>query len=481
MKALGPRMTLALLPAAAVMLGTVGAAPPAVPMESSLPPHAPDAYETPRGPAFLGAAPAPLASALARGDLHAAAQVVLEPREAVVQLRDGQRYTGFLIERTPERVVLRIAGIDTHFRDEMIDRVIVLPSIHERYLSMRAAIGAEDVDQLLMLVEWLRVREQWDLALHEVDQVLAVQPGHPEARRLRLLISSQKDLAERARKRAEEMRRRNQEAGGEESAPTPRPAPAVRERPVPAHPMPRPLSDFPLLDEQQINLIKVYEIDLADPPRILIDRATITRLITEYGEDPAMPQTREGQQALYRMAPIRVLELMFRARARDLYGEVRVLDHPRAMRQFRDTLHRSWIINSCATTRCHGGTDAGRLMLHNRRPGSDQTLYTNFLILERFVLADGTPLINYDEPARSPLLHMGLPRDISRYPHPEVIPPGGRADTWRPTFRSTTDRRFQDATEWILSMYRPRPDYPVEYIPPSGKSDAPVAAEPVGR
>ena len=35
---------------------------------------------------------------------------------------------------------------------------------------------------------------------------------------------------------------------------------------------------------------------------------------------------------------------------------------------------------------------------------TDQVAYTNFLILERFKLDNGMPLINYAEPARSPLL-----------------------------------------------------------------------------
>jgi hypothetical protein len=168
---------------------------------------------------------------------------------------------------------------------------------------------------------------------------------------------------------------------------------------------------------------------------------------------------------------------MFRVRARDLYGEVKVLDHPRSMQQFRDQVHRSWVVNSCATTRCHGGSDAGRLMLSSRRQASDAAVYTNFLILERFRLEDGTPLINYDDPARSPLLHLGLPRDISRFPHPVVPTQDGRGDLWRPVFRNPGDRRFQEAIDWMNAMYRPRPEYPVDYTPPTGETapeEAPI-------
>jgi hypothetical protein len=437
------------------------------------PPYAPDAYEPPAS----APSQSPVLVALSRGDLQAATQAVLEPREAVVQLRDGQRFSGILVERTPERVVLKIAGIDTPIRDELIDRVMVLPPVRERYLAMRAALEPEDIRGILLLVEWLRAREQWDLALYEVDQVLTTFPNDPEARRLRLLIISQRNLADRARQRAEEAAReqpgRNAGGEGEGSEAGLPPAPAGGLRPRTAPPAPVDDGDFPLLTDAQINLIKVYELDLSSPPRLLIDRSTITRLITEYGEDPQMPRTREDQAMLYRASPARVLDLMFRVRARNLYSEVKVLDQPRSMRLFRDEVHRSWIINSCATTRCHGGSEAGRLRLYNRRPGSDQTVYTNFLILERFRLADGTPLINYDDPARSPLLHMGLPRAGSRYPHPPVPAADGRADLWRPTFRNAVDRRFIEATEWINSMYRPRPEYPIEYTPPTSSELAP--------
>src|SRR3954470_15005203 len=58
-------------------------------------------------------------------------------REAVVTLKDGQKYTGELIERTTERVVLRISNIDTPIPIGMVDRVDILPPLLERYRAMR--------------------------------------------------------------------------------------------------------------------------------------------------------------------------------------------------------------------------------------------------------------------------------------------------------------------------------------------------------
>jgi hypothetical protein len=132
------------------------------------------------------------------------------------------------------------------------------------------------------------------------------------------------------------------------------------------------------------------------------------------------------------------------------------------MKLFRDHVHAAWLVNNCATTRCHGGSAAGRLQLSNWRATSEESVYTNFLILERFKTEDGDSLINYEEAERSVLLQMGLPREDARTPHPAV--PG-----WSPVFRTRENRRFKQALEWIGAMYRPRPDYPIEYVPPGDR------------
>ena len=369
-------------------------------------------------------------------------------REAVVVLKDGQRFSGFLVGRQQDRTVLRIAGIDTPIKNTLIDRVEVLPPVEERYKEMRSVIDDTDVERLLLLAEWLRVRGQWDLALHELDQVLAVSPGHPDAERLRTLVASQRDLALR-----------------------PRPDRPKAEQPQFAPQEPQ--ADFPLLSPEEINLIKVYEVDLKNPPRLVIPRETIDQLLQMYKGDRRVPQTPEEQAMLYRASPTRVLDLMFRLRARELYGQVHVVDQPRSMRLFRDDVHRTWILNSCATARCHGGAEAGRLQLFTKRPNTEPTVYTNFIILDRYRLADGKSLINYEEPASSPLLQMGLPREQSTYPHPVIPSAEGRGDLWRPFFRNKDDLRFTQAVEWIKSMYQPRPEYPIEYRPPTPEAITP--------
>jgi len=191
-----------------------------------------------------------------------------------------------------------------------------------------------------------------------------------------------------------------------------------------------------------------------------------------------MPATKVEREAFKHKPSAEILDMMFRVGARELYGQVEVIGNPESMRAFRDRVHSAWLINSAATTRCHGGKQGGRLLLTNRKPGSNESLYTNFLILERFRTREGDPLINYAQPERSVLLEMGLPRDEAIYPHPDV--PG-----WRPVFLTREDRAYQRAVEWIRMMYQPRPAYPLEYTPPGDHSTRPEsgakAPDPVER
>ncbi|MEM7623882.1 MAG: hypothetical protein AAF235_11850, partial [Planctomycetota bacterium] len=83
-------------------------------------------------------------------------------------------------------------------------------------------------------------------------------------------------------------------------------------------------------------------------------------------------------------------------------------------------------------------------------------------------------------PEDSPLLHAGIVRERSRWPHPEVGRRRGAAG-WRPVFHGEGDARFKQAADWIRNMYRPRPDYPIEYEPPTPQSLIPPATAPVER
>jgi len=380
------------------------------------------------------------------------------PERVVVLCTDGRRVEGRLVRQDPAEVVVTVAGIETIFNMADVLRVDPLPPVEERYKTLRAAIDDDDVEQLLLLIDWLRDREAFELALRELAQVRAIDPGNPDAARLQLQVEGMLALRVAAMERTG--------SAGDSGGPR-EPRPAVRRL------------DFPVLTPDQINLLKVYEVDLSDPPRMSVDQETIRSLIEAYTGDELIPQSREGRAALERRPPGQILELMFRLKARAFYTHVRVEGEPKSFRLFRDQVHRAWLVNSCAASACHGGQQSGDLWLCNTSQNAEKTIYTNFLILERYRLADGTPLIDYEEPARSPLLQMALPREDSLYPHPLVAT--SRTEAWRPVIGSVDDRRFVEALEWINAMYRPRPDYPVSYAPPQVTEGVPpMPDEPIG-
>jgi hypothetical protein len=68
-----------------------------------------------------------------------------------------------------------------------------------------------------------------------------------------------------------------------------------------------------------------------------------------------------------------------------------------------------------------------------------------------------------------------MPRNLSTRPHP-VVRDGNSVDQWKPAIRSKDDRRYTNTMAWIRSMYKPRPDYGVNYEPPQPKGLVPADA-----
>jgi len=394
--------------------------------------------------------------ALGVGSPAPAQQSRVDPGDPViVVLTTGDTIYGELVSRDAYALVIRVAGVDTTVRAEHVERVTRRRTSSERYRSMRAIIDDDDTPRLLLLCEWLIDEGLLDEARGELDVVLDREPTNPDAARMSRLLDQRivlRDRAEGARP-----------ARGDAPPPTPQVSPPGRFE----------AGAFPLLSDEQVNLLKVYELDLSDPPRVLIDRNTVERFMSEYAGAAGMPRTEAERRGFYRKNPHEILELMFRLRARELYGDVKVLELPNSLALFRDHLAGAWLTRSCASTSCHGGTDAPPPHLFNKRPFSETTALTNFIILDRFRLPGGEPLIDYDRPGESPLLQLGLPRPVSSYPHPEV-------SGWRPAFRSRDVLRFRQGVDWINAMIRPRPDVPIAYEPPDLSPEAPPEGQEPG-
>lgn len=367
--------------------------------------------------------------------------------EAVVYFKDGRQLTGFLVSRDDKKTVLRIEGINTTLEEELIEKVDVLPPILERYQKLRAAIQDDDIERRLLLVEWLVNRRQYEIATGEIEGILKIAPENTQAKKLKVMLEQQIAVDKAAAELKAKGIKPPKGDGTTESGRKPA---------------------FSLIEPEDVNLIRVFQVNLNDPPKMSVPREVVEEIIKKYADRPEIPASEDGRQALYRKRPNQILRLLFELKARELYGMVKVQEDPASMKLFRDNVWGGWVKNACSSTRCHGGEEAGRLWLSNTKANSDRTIYTNYLIMHRFKLPDGTPLIDFEKPAESPLLQMALERNASRRPHPrvEAVVRTGQ-EPFKPVFDSPLDRRFQETVEWIKSMYVPEGrDYPVKYTAP---------------
>jgi hypothetical protein len=355
----------------------------------------------------------------------------------------GDEFEATYVSRTPTAVIVEVGGVQTTIEIDSLDDLITLPPADERLRSLRTLVDDSDPLQLLELARWARTRGLLDQALELAREAQALAPSDANA----LII-------ERELERLIELRRRQNQ---EEAAPSPELLEARERRRTRAalriHP-------FPLLTQEQADLMKVYELDLRDPPRVVVPRDVRQELLSRYAEDRLVPNSEEGRKAFLRQADRDVLEVMFRLRARELYPRVRVAGLPTSMKHFRDNVNAGWLTSNCGSTDCHGGRDGGDFLIYNRNPGHERAVATNLYILETYRTSEGLPLLDYQEPEFSVLLQMGLPRTEAIWPHPPVR-------GWRPVFKDQQDRHFRPAVRWLESVYQPRPGYDFEYEMPA--------------
>lgn len=365
-----------------------------------------------------------------------------EGRTATIILHDGQVITGTLVEESDEAVTLTINGIRTTIETRKIRESYIQPPIEERYKATRASIDDDDAESLIQLAKWLMDKGRYDLALIELDGVLEHEPFNDAARSLRVIAEQNIKLQEN----------RLEPREPEEDEP---------EREARADDTP----NFPLLTADDVNLIRVWEINEKNPPLITIPRETMEAVIEKYAGHPRIPDSAVDRAAILAWEPAEQLRLLFALQAREFYDEVQVHEDPAAIKIFRDQVHKTWLRNACATSRCHGGTEAGRLQLARSTSNTPEVYYTNMYILEHYRTDEGFPLLDFQNPSDSLLLQMCLPRRETDTPHPSVR-------GWRPVFRSADDRNYRRAAEWIDALWTPRPDYEIDYDPPSAMEPA---------
>ena len=392
-------------------------------------------------------------------------------QRGLVQLRDGTIVRGEILKDSLEEVEFQVDSVRGRVPREKVYRVMLELEFETRYARVKAAIAPEEHGRRLGLARWLADQDRLDLAVTELEALLRdgdVEEAREMLREINARVklelavkeskeNSKKKAASKAADAAAAEQEQTADAGSNSAKPAPRGAPTTREM------LPKDL-----LSNEDVNLVRVYEIDFKDPPRLTVSPEGVRQLILRYGSSALVPATTQERNALYSRSSVEIARLMFDLKARDLYNYIEVEEDPTSVAKFRTRVHNSWLISNCATSRCHGGVDAGRFFLYTGNAKDQRIRYTNLLTLLNFKV-DGKPVVNFEDPPDSLLIQYAMTRSSARYPHPDV-------KGWRPVLSTTTPQLLQDTLDWIRSMYQPRPEYPVKYVAP--KLDAVDKAAP---
>ena len=448
-------------------------------------------------------------------------------QRGVVQMRDGSEMRAVILADTPEGVRFRVDKVEGLIGRERVFRVILEPDFGTRYATIKAGISKDEHGRRLALAKWLINEKRLDLAKAELEQLLR-DSDNEDARTLLRSVNAQIKLAEATQAEQQSQRRSPapkqsnrrplkkdvtnepvradppaQPTAPAQPATTPaqptapaqpateqpgtasqgseaEPAPPQHsteseiqpDDPPPGPPRARDLLPKDLLTNDEVNLIRVYEIDFKDPPRLRVDPEGVRQLILRYGNSSLIPATTQERNALYTKNGDEIARLMFDLKARDLYRYIEVQEDPASLARFRTRVHNSWLINKCGTARCHGGVQAGAFFLYTGNAKDSRIRYTNLMTLLTFQV-DGKPLVNFESPGDSLLIQYAMPRNQTRYPHPDI-------KGWQPVFTQSTPQLMTDTLEWIRGMYQPRPTYPVDYKAPKLNAPDTPAKSPDG-
>ncbi len=375
---------------------------------------------------------------------------VLAPTPGVIYRRDGTGFPADIVADDYDEVRYQVGVVKGSITRSEVYRVALSRPFEERYQAIKATLEKSDTVRRLALCDWLISEGKYIEAHAELTQ-LVEDAKMPEAVALLRQVTAQLATT-KGRDRANPP---PPEAHDPDFVPDEQPPPIK----LPTRTM----------TPDEINIIRVYEIDLDQPPKVAIDHADARALLSDFSASPLVPTDAIAQTALVQGDPLQIVRLAFQLKARDFYNKIRVTSEPASLSAFRRKVHDGWLITNCATSRCHGGPDAGKFFLFNLNTTDARVRYTNLLNLLRGT-SHGRPLVNFEEPANSLIVQYALPESEATTPHPPV-------KGWKPVFgKKLYPQKLEETLQWIRSMYQPRPIYPVEYVPPD--LTAPIPGSP---
>jgi hypothetical protein len=365
----------------------------------------------------------------------------------------GVTATGPVLAEDDKTITLSVAGVPTAFQRQDLKSLTYQLTPQEDYAQRRARLADTDSKGRLALAQWAYDQGLLDLALGELTDLRQRAPGNDDVALLLRLVD--KAIADRA-------------AATGPAAPEPAAVPAAPQTPPPAAKM---------LTPDDINLIRIWDIDLRTQPNVIIPRAVIDTLFNKYGADPAVPAGQGARDAFFGLKGYQQLRIIFDVNAsqgqklEDFYSKITVTDDPPSIMAFR-MFHQNYVVGYCATSKCHAPTGAGsgKLTLFTRDSTSPTTVYTNYFVLQSYV-SGKTAMVDREHPELSLLIQYGMARVNAIYPHPD-------ATGWRQAFANGQAPLPVVIRDWVRKLGTPRFPYPFSYsppIPPLAPAPAPAA------
>lgn len=374
-------------------------------------------------------------------------------RDVRVVRTEGATLEGELVSDDAAGVTLKISGISTFIKRETIKEVTYLPGVEDEYEKRRGAIKDDDADARYKLAIWLRDQKAYGLAKKELDDMAVRFPKDERVKMLAKLVEQEKAAAS---------------AVAPDKAAAPAKVPDAVTKAAAARAAANKNIPTDRLRDEDINIIRVYEIEIDNNPIVTVPREVMEKVFKAYSTSDLVPKGAQDQRAFLGQPGWRQLQLLFDLKAREYYSKVTVKSDPIILQDFKAAIHQQYVVNYCGTSECHGGADAKKIFLFRNDPVSDKTVYTNYFILNSYKDSGGF-MIDRDMPDRSYLLQYALPQDVAKTPHPKV-------KGWQPAIRAGDAARADTLVRWIQSLGKLRVDYPVDYHAPLPNKPAPEAA-----
>jgi hypothetical protein len=376
-------------------------------------------------------------------------------KPGVVKTKNGQTYEGE-VEEKPDGVVVTIKGIQTRIAQRDVSSVNYPEDYDKQLAEKRAKLDKTDVKGRIALARDAFNNKRYIPARDILEEALTVDPNNTEANELRDTTMAQIRL-ERSRQQAPTTDPRFSERANAATTPTTGPAEAT---------------DHRFLKPVDINTIRQYELqDSETDVPLRFERDVKRRYATKLSHRPI-------DEFLSLTAMQQAMEILKNG-APEMRNDVKIMRDPQAMMIYRRTI-QPYVLPNCATSQCHGGNNAGSLVLSNPAD-SDQATYTNFFILQAYTRKAGggsgvfgkgeMKIVDRTQPGKSLILQYSIPTDIAEFDHPEV--PG-----YRPALRGPEDLKYRQILSWIHDSLNPsldQPNYGINFHVPGASTRSTTA------